>query len=75
MGKFLPIVIDDYAWIGVGAIILQDVHIGKGAVVCAGAVVTKDVGDYEIVGGTPARKIGERTHSLDYYCKWDTPLT
>lgn len=75
LGKFLPIVIDDYAWIGVGAIILQDVHIGKGAVVCAGAVVTKDVGDYEIVGGTPARKIGERTHSLDYYCKWDTPLT
>ena len=47
----MPICIDDYAWIGAGAIVLQGVHIGKGAVVCAGAVVTKDVGDYEVVGG------------------------
>ena len=75
IGKFLPITIDDYAWIGVGAVILQDVHIGKGAVVCAGAVVTKDVGDYEIVGGVPAKKIGERTHDLDYHCQGNMPLT
>lgn len=75
IGKFLPITIDDYAWIGVGAVILQDVHIGKGAVVCAGSVVTKDVGDYEIVGGVPAKKIGERTHDLDYHCQGNMPLT
>ena len=58
-----------------GAVILQGVTIGKGAVVCAGAVVNKDVGDYEIVGGVPAKKIGERTRELDYHCRWDTPFT
>ena len=75
IGRFLPISIADYAWVGVGAVVLQGVRIGKGAVVCAGAVVTKDVGDYEIVGGVPAKKIGERTHDLDYLCLWDMPLT
>lgn len=75
IGRFMPITIDDYVWIGVGAIILQNVHIGKGAVICAGAVVTKDVGDYEIVGGVPAKKIGERTRDLDYRCFGDMPLT
>ena len=75
IGQFLPIQIDDYVWIGVGAIVLQGVHIGKGAVVCAGAVVTKDVGDYEIVGGVPAKVIGNRPHDLDYHCLWDMPLT
>ena len=74
-GIFKPIVIKDYAWIGVGATILQGVTIGKGAVVCAGAVVNKDVGDYEIVGGVPAKKIGERTKDLQYKCVWDVPFT
>lgn len=48
------------AWIGANAVILPDVTIGKGAIVAAGAVVTKDVGEFEIVGGLPARKIGLR---------------
>ncbi len=74
-GKFKPISIDDYVWIGIGAIVLQGVHIGKGAVVCAGAVVTKDVGEYEIVAGVPAKKVGERNHNLEYHCLWETPLT
>ena len=74
-GKFKPIVIDDYTWIGWGAIILQGVHIGKGAVICAGTVVTKDVGDYEIWGGVPAKIIGERNSDLDYHCLWETLLT
>ena len=52
--------IKDYAFIGPRAIILPGVTIGKGAVVAAGAVVTKDVGDFEIVGGVPAKVIGER---------------
>ncbi len=67
--------IDDYVWIGIGVIVLQGVHIAKGAVVCAGAVVTKDVGEYEIVAGVPAKKIGERNKDLDYKCLWETPLT
>lgn len=67
-GIFRPIVIKDYAWLGVGCTVLQGVTIGRGAVVAAGAVVTKDVGDYEIVGGIPAKKIGTRNRDLDYNC-------
>lgn len=52
--------IDDYVFIGPRAIILPGVKIGKGAVVAAGAVVTKDVSDFAIVGGVPAEVIGER---------------
>jgi acetyltransferase-like isoleucine patch superfamily enzyme len=50
-----PIFIDDYAWIGAQAIILKNVRIGRGAIVAAGAVVTKDVAPLTIVGGNPAK--------------------
>ncbi len=53
------IVIQNDAWIGVGAIILPNITIGEGAVVGAGAVVTKNVRKYTIVAGVPAKKIGE----------------
>ncbi len=52
--------IANYVFIGPRAIILPGVKIGKGAVIAAGAVVTKDVGEYEVVGGVPAAVIGER---------------
>jgi acetyltransferase-like isoleucine patch superfamily enzyme len=52
--------IEDDVWIGNGAMILAGVRIGRGAVIAARAVVTKDVPAYEIWGGVPARKIGER---------------
>ena len=55
-----PIVIEDYAWIAMGATLLPGVTIGRGAVVGAGAVVTKSVGPLEIVGGNPAGLIGQR---------------
>lgn len=55
-----PVEIGDYVFIGPQAIILPGVKIGKGAVVAAGAVVTKDVEEYMMVGGVPAEKIGER---------------
>lgn len=58
--------IKDYAWLASRCTILPGVTIGKGAVVATGAVVTKDVPDYTIVGGIPARKIGTRSQNLKY---------
>jgi acetyltransferase-like isoleucine patch superfamily enzyme len=52
--------IGDDVWIGHGAVILGGVRIGRGAVVAAGAVVTRDVEGYSIVGGNPARQLGMR---------------
>lgn len=54
------IVIEDDVWIGCNAIILKGVTIGTGAVIAAGAVVTKDVAPYSIVGGNPAKLIRKR---------------
>ncbi len=54
------VVIEDYVFIGPRAIILPGVTIGRGAVVAAGAVVTKDVAPKSVVGGTPAKELGER---------------
>ncbi len=55
-----PVEIGNYVFIGPRAIILPGVKIGKGAIVAAGAVVTKDVPENMIVGGVPAEAIGER---------------
>lgn len=56
----LETVFEDDCWVGHGAIIMQGVRIGRGAIVAAGAVVVRDVPPYEIHGGIPARKISER---------------
>lgn len=58
--QFLPITVGDYVWICTGAMVCQNVTIGEGAVVAAGAVVVKNVDPYTVVGGVPAKKIGER---------------
>lgn len=57
---YKPIVIGDYAWIGIRATILGGITIGEGAVVMAGAVVTHDVAPYMVVGGVPARVVSQR---------------
>jgi acetyltransferase-like isoleucine patch superfamily enzyme len=64
---FAPIIVEDYVFIGPRAIILPGVRIGKGAVVAAGAVVTKDVAEFTVVGGVPAKPISERSaKNLNY---------
>lgn len=62
------IIIEDYVFIGANAIILKNVHIETGAVICAGAVVTKNVPAFAIMAGVPAKIIGYRTNNLDYKC-------
>lgn len=56
------IIIEDDVWIGAKVIITRRRHIGKGAILAAGAVVTKDVADYDIVGGNPAKVIRSRKY-------------
>jgi maltose O-acetyltransferase len=57
------VVIGDDAWIGTRAVILKGVRVGRSAIVAAGAVVTKDVPDFAIVGGVPARILKMREGS------------
>uniref|UniRef100_UPI0030DD06E6 acyltransferase n=1 Tax=Paucibacter hankyongi TaxID=3133434 RepID=UPI0030DD06E6 len=54
------VVINEFVWIGAGATILPGVQIGKGAIIGAGSVVTKDVAPFTIVGGNPAKFIKNR---------------
>jgi acetyltransferase-like isoleucine patch superfamily enzyme len=61
-----PVTIEDYVFIGARSITLPGVHLGEGAAVAAGAVVTKDVAPYTVVGGIPARPIRERVRGLRY---------
>lgn len=61
-----PVSIGDHAWIGFRAIVLPGVSIGEGAVVGAGAVVSRDVPPFTIVAGNPARPIGSRPRPLAY---------
>lgn len=58
-----PVVIEDDVWIGGRVIILPGVHVGRGSVIGAGSVVTKDVAPYSIVGGNPAKLIRMREHT------------
>lgn len=66
-GEHGKIEIQDYCWVGIGATILKGVQLGKGCVVAAGSVVTKNVKPFEIVGGVPAKVIGHRTQDLKYH--------
>jgi acetyltransferase-like isoleucine patch superfamily enzyme len=61
------VVIKDFVWVGHGVIILPGVTIGEGAIVAAGAIVSKDVPDYAIVGGSPAKILKYR--DIDHFLK------
>lgn len=60
------VIIKDYAWLASRCTILPGVTIGKGAVVATGSIVTKDVADYDVVAGIPAKKIATRKQDLKY---------
>jgi acetyltransferase-like isoleucine patch superfamily enzyme len=64
-----PVRIDDHAVVFAGAMIMPGVHLGRGAVVMAGAVVTKDVPPLRMVGGNPACDIGPRQLDPQYRLK------
>jgi acetyltransferase-like isoleucine patch superfamily enzyme len=61
-----PIHIDDYVWIASRALIGHGARIGRGAVVTANTVVAKEIPPYKIVGGSGAKFMGERPHTLNY---------
>jgi acetyltransferase-like isoleucine patch superfamily enzyme len=61
-----PVTIEDHVWIASRVTILPGVTLGRGSIVTAGAVVTRDVPVVAIVGGVPARVIGERKNPLTY---------
>lgn len=63
------IIVGDNVWIGINSTVLKNVKLGNGAVIAAGGVVTKDVPPFEVWGGVPAKKIGERKiDSIEYDC-------
>jgi len=68
------VIIGDYVWLGPRTIILPGVTIGEGAVVCAGAVVTKSVEPYAVVAGIPAVKKTERPRNKFNYKPGHKPL-
>lgn len=66
--------IEDDVWVGNGAMVLAGVTIGRGSIIAARAVVTKNVPPYEIWGGVPAKKIGDRFADADDRAKHDAML-
>jgi acetyltransferase-like isoleucine patch superfamily enzyme len=66
IGRTKPVVIEDYVWVGTRAIIMPGITIGKGAVVAAGSLLTKNVKPYQVLAGVPAKCIKERNQDLSY---------
>lgn len=54
------VIIEEDVWVGYGVTILSGVHIGRGAIIAAGSVVTRDILPYQIAAGVPAKKIRNR---------------
>lgn len=69
--KGAPVEIGDYAWVCARVTILPGVKLGKGCVVLSGSVVAKDVPEYHVVGGNPARFIRERPRNQAYTLHYD----
>jgi len=68
-GRNREVIIGDYVWIGTSALIMPNITIGEAAVVAAGAIVTKNVLNYNIVGGVPAKFLRERNRQQKFIYK------
>ena len=68
--RYEEVIIEDFCFVGIRATVLRGVTLGKGSVVGAGSLVTKSVGPYEIWGGVPAKKLGDRSKDIDYQLDW-----
>lgn len=66
-----PVIVEDYVWLSTRSILLPGIRIGKGAIVAAGAVVTKDVPPFAVVAGVPAKQIGTRPQDVLNYSPAD----
>lgn len=69
-GRHEEVIIKDYVWIGIRVVILPGVTIGKGAVIGAGSVVTKNVEPFQFVAGVPAKFVKNRIQDLVYDCNY-----
>jgi putative colanic acid biosynthesis acetyltransferase WcaF len=72
--RLAPVTIESRAWLATRCVVLKGVTIGYGAVVAAGAVALRDVPALTIVGGVPARRIGDRPPDIDYRIDFRPPL-
>ncbi|MBD1395399.1 CatB-related O-acetyltransferase [Mucilaginibacter glaciei] len=70
--NYSPVTIGNDVWIGANAIIIDGVNIADGAIIAANSLVTKDVGPFEIVGGTPAKFIKKRFDDDQIICLLET---
>lgn len=69
-GRNKKVVIEDYVWIGTRAMVLPGIIIGKGSLVAAGSVITKNVEPFSVMGGIPGRFIKKRPQNLNYNCSF-----
>lgn len=67
---YSDVTIEDRAWIGARAMILPGVHIGKGAVLGAQSTATKNIPDFSVFAGSPAKNIGTRNRNLSYTLRY-----
>jgi acetyltransferase-like isoleucine patch superfamily enzyme len=61
-----PVIIEDYAWLGARAMVLPGVTIGRGSVLGANSTATKDIPEFSVYVGSPAKQIGVRSRHLTY---------
>ena len=69
-GNVLPVHLHQRCWIGLRALVMPGVDVGEGAIVGAGALVTRDVDPYTIVGGVPAKVLRKRREPMSYELDW-----